>query len=404
MYYNNIMIKRHLEAKLLEAIKKYPIISLTGPRQSGKTFLVKNTFKDFDYVLLENSEQREFAQKDPCGFLRQFKKNVILDEVQRAPELFSHLQGVVDERNHPGQFVLTGSQNFLLLEGISQSLAGRVAIFKLLPFSLAELREKEPPRSPLPPSPENCQYPAGPPQDPFELMFKGFYPRIHDQNLEPQEWLRNYYQTYIERDVRLLTNVGDLETFGRFMRLCAGRSGQILDLTSLANDGGISHTTAKRWLSLLEASYLVFLLRPFYRNYHKRVIKRPKLYFIDTGLLCYLLRIKNTETLISHASRGAVFETFVISEFFKKHHHLGQEPDLYFWKDSAGNEIDLIMDEGEEKIAVEIKSGETMSSDFFKSLFLWKKLEGASHRTFVIYAGKESFRFHNHGLLSWNCL
>jgi len=284
------MLKRTLEKKLKKAAKQYPVVTLTGPRQSGKTTLVKMAFPDYEYLSLEEPDHRAFAIEDPRGFLSQFSEKVILDEIQRAPDLFSYIQTIVDTKDISGQFILTGSQNFLLLQKVSQSLAGRCAVLHLLPFSLSELNQ----RRPLPIDSIGRQLPG---KNRFlneklsSVLFKGFYPRIHDKSLEPIDWLGNYFQTYIERDVRDVLNVGDLETFSRFVRLCAGRSGQLLNLSSLANDCGITHTTSKRWISILETSFIVFLLRPHYKNFSKRLIKSPKLYFLDTGLLSYLLRI-----------------------------------------------------------------------------------------------------------------
>lgn len=274
------MIQRTLATKLKRAAGRFPVVTLTGPRQSGKTTLVRTLFQSHAYASLEAPDQRTFALEDPRGFLDQFDGPVILDEVQRAPELFSYLQGLVDEhRDWAGRFILTGSQNFLLMAGLSQSLAGRCAVLHLLPFSLAELTARDPitletigrtvPKKPPPP-----------PTDLLETLHTGFYPRIHDKHLPPRDWLDGYYQTYLERDVRNVLNVGDVESFGRFVRLCAGRCGALVNLSSLASDAGVSHTTAKRWLSLLEASFIIMLLRPHHRNFGKRLIKSPKLYFL----------------------------------------------------------------------------------------------------------------------------
>ena len=244
-------------------------------------------------------------------------------------------------------------------------------------------------------------HPGG--EDLFEVLFKGSYPRIHDQSLDPQQWLGNYVQTYLERDVRELVNVGDLEAFGRFIRLCAGRSGQLLNLSSLGADCGVTHTTAHRWLSVLEASFLIFLLRPHYRNFSKRLVKSPKLYFLDTGLLCYLLRIRSAEDLRVHAARGAVFETFVISELLKSQYHHAAEPDLYFWRDSAGHEIDLVIDQGQDLVAVEIKSSETIADDFFKGLDFWRTLPGQEHApAALVHGGTDAYLRRGFAVYSWN--
>lgn len=394
------MIKRTLEPVLKSAARNYPVVTLTGPRQSGKTTLVRERFQGYEYVSLENPDERAFALEDPRGFLGRFDRGVVLDEVQRAPELFSYIQGVVDERRRPGQFVLTGSQNFLLLEKITQSLAGRTAVLHLLPFSQAELIGRksialEEVGGPL----KRRKRATG---DLMDTLFRGFFPRIHDTGVPPQEWLRNYYQTYIERDVRSLVNVGDMEAFGRFVRLCAGRSGQLLNLSSLGADCGVSHATAQRWLSVLESSFIVYLLRPHFQNFSKRLVKSPKLYFLDTGLLCYLLRIRSARDLATHASRGAVFETFVVGEAVKSALHAGREPDVYFWRDSAGHEVDLLLDRGEVLAPLEIKSGQTIASDFFKGLEYWRGLPGQEKAPLsLVYGGDSSHHRQGVAVYSW---
>lgn len=394
------MIPRRIEKKLKQAACQYPVVALTGPRQSGKTTLVRSSFNRYDYVSLENPEEREFCLRDPIGFLNRFRKRVILDEVQRTPEVFSYIQGIVDEDDSAGQFILTGSQNFLLLERITQSLAGRCSILHLLPFFYDELRR----RSGIPFEKIGSvlrNKTQNPKDNLFEVMFNGFYPRIHDKKLDPQDWLGNYFQSYLERDLRSVLNMGDLETFGMFVRLCAGRNGCLLNLSSLASDCGISHTTAKRWLSTLEASFLVILLRPHYKNFNKRLIKSPKIYFIDTGLLCFILRIHSPEELQLHSSRGAVFESYVISELIKKSSDLGIEPDLYFWRDSEGHELDVLYDKGD-IVPIEIKSGETINSDFFKGIDYWKKQLGNDKcASALIYGGSKTYMSRNTAVYSW---
>jgi predicted AAA+ superfamily ATPase len=398
------MIKRSLQATLRRTARQYPVVTLTGPRQSGKTTLVRAAFPRHDYASLEEPDVRSFALEDPRGFLAQFRRSVVLDEVQRTPDLFSYVQTMVDDDDRPGRFILTGSQNFVLLRSISQSLAGRCAILHLLPFSRGELEG----RGPLGITAIGRELPrrrAGATGDAMETMFRGFYPRIHDRDLDPQKWLRGYYQAYVERDVRQIVNVGDIESFGRFVRLCAGRNGQLLNLASLASDCGITHPTAKRWLSILEASFLIALLRPHHQNFNKRLVKTPKLYFVDTGLLCYLLRIRSPADLRLHASRGGVFESFVLSELLKNYLHRGEEPDLYFWRDPAGHEIDVIIEQGQKLTAVEVKSGQTVASDFFAGVRYWRALlDDPRAPAALIYAGDRSFRRDGVTIYRWSDL
>src|SRR6476661_410316 len=398
------MIRRALEPVLKKLARQYPVVTLTGPRQSGKTTLVQAVFPRHQYASLEEPDVREYALEDPRGFLGQFAAGVVLDEVQRVPALFSYIQTIVDREDRPGRFILSGSQNFLLLRSISQSLAGRSAILHLLPFSLRELTGRKPfslealghefPRSRRESLP-----------DLMETLFRGFYPRVHDKHLDPATWYSGYYQTYVERDVREIVNVGDLEAFSRFVRLCAGRNGQLLSLSSLGNDCGITHTTASRWLSILESSFLVHLLRPYHANFGKRLIKSPKLYFLDTGLLCYLLRIQSPADLRLHASRGPIFESFVISELIKSFLHQGKEPDLYFWRDSTGHEIDAVVDLGSERAAVEIKSGETVAADFFAGIDFWRKLVGNPEApAALVIGGDRGYRRRGVQVYSWMVL
>ena len=398
------MIRRTLEPILRQVAREYPAVTLTGPRQSGKTTLVREVFGEHDYASLEDPDLRSFAQEDPRGFLEQFSGPVILDEVQRTPDLFSYVQTAVDEDDRAGRFILSGSQNFLLLRSISQSLAGRCAILHLLPLSLAELIGRQP--LPLASLGRRVPDPGLEPLAPLmETLFRGFYPRIHAKGISPGRWLRSYYQTYVERDVRELVNVGNLESFGRFVRLCAGRNGQLLNLSSLANDCGISHSTAGRWLSILEASFLVTLLRTHHRNFSKRLIKSPKLYFLDTGLLCYLLRVRSPDDLRLHASRGAIFESFAVAELLKNFLHRGEEPDLYFWRDSTGHEIDALIELGAESIAVEIKSGQTIAADFFRGLRYWRELvKDPGAPVGLIYGGDRSFLRQGMAIYGWSCL
>jgi len=395
------MLARQLSKKLVADAKSYPVISLTGPRQSGKTTLVRSTFPEHAYASLEDPDQRAFALEDPRGFLGQFQSGVVLDEIQRAPDLFSYIQVSVDEDDRPGRFVLTGSQNFLLLERVSQSLAGRCAVRHLLPFSMHELAGTAPP--PLDALGRDLPDPLRtPPVGLFEQLFTGCYPRIHDRGLDPQDWLANYFQTYLERDVRDILAVGDLGTFRRFVDLCAGRNGQLLNLSALGADCGVTHTTARRWLSVLQASFIVRLLEPHHRNFNKRIIKSPRLYFLDTGLLCTLLRIRTPGDLRRHAARGAIFECHVIAELLKRAMHAGREPDLYFWRDAAGHEVDLLLDRGTSQVPVEIKSGETIAADFFRGLDYWRSLAGDEDVPAVlIHGGERSYRRRGVTVYSW---
>jgi len=395
------MIKRTLAKKMHQAIKQYPVVTVTGPRQSGKTTMVKNELKNYDYVSLELPDQRSFALEDPKGFLAQFHGPVILDEAQRSPELFSYISAITDERGKPGQFILTGSHNFLLLQSISQSLAGRCAVLHLLPFSLAELSN----RAPI--SIDNMGKSAArnikaPEKSLMEVLFTGFYPRIHDKRLNPTDWLANYYQTYLERDVRNVLQVGDLETFSRFIRLCAGRNGQLLNLSGLASDCGITHSTARRWISMLEASFIIALLRPYHKNFGKRLIKSPKLYFLDTGLLCFLLQIRSADELFQHSLRGAIFESFVFSELHKNFMNRGEQSRLFFWRDSAGHEVDIIIDLGGSQIPVEIKSAQTLAPDFLEGLKFWLTLASQPDGpSCLVYGGDRAYKRSGAAVYPW---
>lgn len=403
------MIPRILEKKLLSTARQYPIVTVTGPRQSGKTTLVRHAFPKHPYISMENPSQRQLAMEDPQAFLARYPQGVILDEAQRVPDLFSYLQGVVDENPTPGRFILTGSENFLLLRTISQSLAGRCGILHLLPLSLAELEGRKPydlekpgdlsgkGLHPAKRVKAGRQWPS--------VLWRGFYPAIHDKKLEPSDWLDPYVQTYLERDVRSLLNVGNLETFGRFLRLCAGRSGQLLSLSGLATDCGVSQPTARQWLSVLKASFIVTLVEPYHRNFNKRIIKTPKLYFLDTGLLCNLLRISTPEDLAQHSLRGAVFETFVASELVKNFMNRGSRPELYFWKDKTGHEVDFVVEGAKGCVALEAKSGETVQDDLFTGLRYWKSHNPAGTKAMVLlYGGAEAYTHQGFNVVPWNHL
>jgi predicted AAA+ superfamily ATPase len=400
------MTKRHLQSVLEYSAGLFPVLTLTGPRQSGKTTLAKATFPNAHYISLEDPAHRNLALEDARGFLKQFgSEQVVLDEAQRAPELFSYIQGIVDQNDIPGQYILTGSQNFLLLEKISQSLAGRCAIHHLLPFSRSELVGLKPvdPENIADMSPPHKKKSTKISSELFDTLWTGGYPRIYDKHIPPQQWLTNYVQTYIERDVRSIVNVSDLEAFARFVRLCAGRTGQILNLQSLGNDCGIDSKTAKRWLSILEASFIIKLLRPYYKNFNKRLIKSPKLYFLDSGLLCYLLGIRKPDELVVHSSRGAIFESWVIAELYKSYYHTGKQPAMYYFRDSNNNEIDLILDHGSKFLPIEIKSGQTINSEFFKGLEYWRKLTSMEDSpAILIYGGDSPTIFKGMKVLPWS--
>ncbi|HNV72271.1 MAG TPA: ATP-binding protein, partial [Candidatus Ozemobacteraceae bacterium] len=321
------MIKREMEAELKLLARQFPVVTVTGPRQSGKTTLCRKVFPKKTYVSLENHDLREFAVQDPRGFLRSVSDGAILDEIQRAPQLTSYIQTLVDESPTPGRFILPGSQQFEVSQTVSQSLAGRTALLKLLPFSQAELGARRIP------------------DDLDHLLLTGFYPRIHDRGLEPTKALADYFETYVERDLRQLIQLRDLHLFEKFVKLCAGRVGQLLNLNSLAADTGISHTTARAWISLLEASYIVFLLPPWFRNVSRRLVKSPKLYFIDVGLAAMLLGIETTDQMSRDPLRGHLFENFVIMEALKHRYNRGQRSNLSFFRDATGNEVDLILEQ-----------------------------------------------------------
>lgn len=396
------MIPRHLAETLLRVNTQYPVITLTGPRQSGKTTLLRATFPRHRYVSLEVPEERQFAAEDPRGFLARFAGPAIFDEAQHVPDLFSYIQVRADERRTAGQFILSGSQNFLLMRQVSQSLAGRAYIAHLLPFSTAELH-RLPPRQPgdmLAAADEaaNAHPLAG---EWPGLAVSGFYPPVHDRGLQAFEWSSVYFQTYLQRDVRSLTQVGDLEAFRRFVLLCAGRVGQLLNLSSLGNDCGVSHETVRRWLSVLEASFVVFRLSPHHERFNKRLTKSPKLYFFDTGLLCYLLQIGSADELAGHAMRGAVFENLVIADLMKRGFHTGTEPRLAFWRDHRGNEIDLVVSTPAGPVPVELKSGATVASSFFKGLRYWRHIAPNPRRGVLVHGGDESYVREDAAVVSW---
>jgi predicted AAA+ superfamily ATPase len=381
------MIKRLSEQKILDMSKKFPVLVLTGPRQSGKTTLVKKLFSTSTYVSLEDPDMRLFAEDDPRGFLNSYPSPLVIDEAQNVPKLFSYIQRIVDEKRQNGQYIFTGSQNFLLLEKVNQSLAGRAYIHNLLPFSREELT---PTLS----------------MDMHSWLFKGGYPRIYDQEIEPTDFYPAYTQTYLERDVRKVLNVKDLALFTSFVKLCAGRVGQVFNASSLGNDLGIDHKTVTNWINVLEASFVLFRLQPWHENFSKRLIKSPKLYFYDTGLLCSLLGIRSTADIDIHFAKGSLFENFCITEILKARLNSGEQGNLYFWRDSSGHEIDLIIDNGISVDLVEFKAGSTFKPDSTKNLFWFidNAHKNYEFSPYLVYGGDEGQKRKDFDLLSWKDL
>ena len=367
------MISRAIQAELSKSIRQFPVVTVTGTRQCGKTTLLKHALPEYRYVSLEDPDIRELAMEDPRAFLSEYDDHVIIDEAQRVPELFSYIQTKIDARDETGQYILSGSHNFLLMESISQSLAGRCAVLKMAPFSIGELKD------------------AGIlPESVWNQMLIGGYPRLYDKKIDPTDYFPSYVMTYIERDVRSVRRIADNAQFSLFVRLCASRVGQVLNMTSLANEAGITIPTANAWLSILEQSYVIYRLHSYYRNYSKRLIKSPKLYFYDTGLLCYFLGIETEEQLKKSDQAGAVFEDMVVTEYMKQQYILGREPAAWFWRDTNQNEVDLLTERGTDLNAYEIKLSETMNRRFLKGLDNFADLSGipASHLT-CLYRGKD---------------
>lgn len=368
-----MLINRHLGTVLKKVASTMPVIAITGPRQSGKTTLVRNIFEEHIYANLENPETRQYAKDNPAQFLSQHKKGLIIDEAQHLPELFSYIMLHVDDTRRNGEIIVTGSQNFNLLENITQSLAGRVAIFNLLPFSYSEIKGADFAQASL-----------------FEFIYKGMYPRLYDQNVPPEVFYPSYIQSYIQRDVRQVQNIGDLHAFEKFLHLCAGRVGQLFNQSNLATEVGVSVPTIRRWMSILQTGFVAFLLPPYFRHFNKRILKTPKLFFYDTGLVCSLLRIRSAEELDQHYARGALFENFIIVEMLKQQLNLGRQQDLYYWKDNTGYEIDLLVPQGNKLNILEIKSATRLHPDFFKNLEFFQKLtKTTSGQSYLIYAGEE---------------
>jgi uncharacterized protein len=366
------MIARKITDKVLELLEKFPIVAITGPRQSGKTTLSKMLKTNYKYVNLENLSDREFAKTDPTGFLETYKNGVIIDEIQNVPSLFSYLQVVTDERKINGEYIITGSQNFLMMEQISQSLAGRVALFTLLPFSIAEL--------------ESTKYKIN---DWESYAISGSYPRKIIQDINQIDYYENYIKTYVERDVRLLKNISNLDLFQKFIQLLAGRVGQLFNQSSLGNELDLDSKTINSWFTLLETSFLTFKLQPYHSNFNKVIIKTPKIYFHDTGLLCYLLGIRSKEDLELHFAKGNIFENLVVSEMYKNGINNTTRSKLYFWRDKSQNEVDLIIETGTTLDAIEIKSAKTINQNYFKGLNYFKNLKEDTH-LHLIYGGNEN--------------
>ena len=381
------MIKRNIENEIRILAKEFPVIVISGPRQSGKTTLSKHLFPKHEYVSLEDPDNREFAIDDPKGFLKKYDTNVIIDEAQHAPDLFSYLQGKADKTEKTGKYILTGSQNYLLLEKISQSLAGRVGIATLLPFSINELEDV------FPKLPTNLN----------AYMFSGSYPPIYSRNIRPLSFYSTYLNTYVERDVRNVFNITDLSRFKRMVSLLAGRVGQILNKNELATETGVSHVTIENWLSILEASYIIFRLQPWFKNFNKRIVKQPKIFFYDTGLAAHLLGIRNENDLELHFARGHLFENMVVGEFVKENFNFNLGYMIYFWRDSHKKEIDLIIDFGNKVNAIEIKSSSTFRKDFISTLKYWGKLSDTKDENLIlIYNGTEEIDFLGIKVRSWN--
>ncbi len=379
------MIKRDIENKIRFFTEKFPVITLTGTRQCGKSTLLRHSFPNYRYVSLEDVDMRQIALDDPRGFLTEYNEKTIIDEAQYAPELFSYIQTKVDATEKTGTYILSGSHNFLLMESISQSLAGRTAVLKLTPFSVHELSEAE-----------------KLPKKLNQWLFTGGFPRIYDKDIHPTDFFPSYIQTYIERDVRTIKNITDVSTFVRFLKLCAARIGQLLNISSLANECGISTPTAQSWLSVLETSYVIYFLRPYYKNFNKRLVKSPKLYFYDTGLVSSLLGLETDEQLSTHYLRGEIFENMVITEHLKQCYNEGKEPNFYFWRDSNQNEVDLLIEKGSNLHAVEIKASATLKTDFFRGLRYFQSFSGiADDALSVIYGGDADFLTSYGKFISW---
>jgi predicted AAA+ superfamily ATPase len=381
-----MLIARTLTKILIEDAKKAPVLAILGPRQSGKTTVAREAFPKHSYVSLEDYDVREFATTDPRKFLKDHENEngIILDEVQHVPTLLSYIQTSVDLQRRPGYYILTGSQNFTVNQAITQTLAGRISIHTLLPLSIDELKQA-----------------GNLPETSETLLLKGLYPIIYGQDYDPTKWYRDYLRTYVERDVRTLGKVEDLSTFVRFLKLCAGRIGQPANFASLAADTGISAATAKAWLSILEASYIIFLLQPHYKNFSRRLVKTPKIFFFDPGLACSLLGIEDEKQLQTHYLRGGLFETMIISDLHKQFYNIDRAPHIYFWGDKQ-HEVDCIIERAEQLFPIEIKAGQTISGSYFSGLTYWNDLANADPaHGFVVYAGDTNSTRSAGNIIGW---
>jgi len=376
------MYKRQLEIHIIELIKQYRCLTLVGPRQSGKTTLCKKMFPQYQYFSFESPDTRDMFEYDPRGFLAGIKENAIFDEVQKVPKLLSYLQEILDNKKDVRHFILTGSNNLKLSRNVSQTLAGRTRILQVLPLQRSEISQKDQKKTLE------------------ESLFYGSYPRIYDEKLDPTIWLGDYFQTYVEKDIRDTINITNLSTFNNFIRLLAGRVGQVMSYSSLGGDAGVTQPTVKSWISALETTYICFTLQPHFKNFNKRLIKAPKVYFYDTGLLCYLLRIKTVEQLSIHPFKGAIFENWVITEMMKKYYNKGEEAPVYYWRDQHGHEVDLVIDQGSHLDLIEIKSGKTFQKEFLKNVHWLNKLQNRDIAT-CIYGGSKQIQLGNTSITPW---
>ncbi len=376
-------IERALTKELLLSAKEYPIVAVLGPRQSGKTTIAQKAFPEKKYITLENLDTRSFAERDPNNFIKTNSDGAIIDEVQRVPSLLSYLQTEVDKQNTPGRFILTGSNQYMLQEKITQSLAGRVSILRLLPLSIGELHQVDKKLSLN------------------EVMLKGLYPKLYSENIRIKNWYDNYIETYVDKDVRLIKNIENLSQFNFFLKMLAARVGQLVNLASIGNDCGLAQNTIKSWLSILESSFIIKLLYPHFKNFNKRLVKTPKIYFLDTGLLCRLLGVTNHEEIATHTLRGGIFESLIFSEMEKNYSNKGEKSQLFFWRDKNGHEIDFLIDNGQTKL-IEVKSSATINSDYFKGINYYHKIGGDFSKSFLIYSGEEKQYREKATILPWN--